>query len=229
MALNESMISTSEFAALANINVPVYAHVVSRSNNEHLKDEDVRAMITGISKDYDNMGFQFALKSVDYTLYADWSSGQNEMAMKKKLRKGGYRTLKLYYVNSLPSSSSLQTTGLCYYPYPTNDGKGSDTLTRDGCTIRRDLLNNGQTTTHKVGHWLGLLHAFEGGCTGGGDQIADTPACETTRGCDENTDTCPEFPEKDDVHNFMFYGTCRTRFIVGQAKRAHRQYNLYRA
>lgn len=37
MALNESMISTSEFAALPNINVPVYVHVVSRSNNEHPK------------------------------------------------------------------------------------------------------------------------------------------------------------------------------------------------
>lgn len=79
----------------------------------------------------------------------------------------------------------------------------------------------GHTTVHEVGHWLGLLHTFTGGCTeqNGGDLICDTPAeafpghrpDPKTSECPHDRDTCknthgPSDAGLDPIHNFMnFY------------------------
>lgn len=175
-----------------------------------------------MTKDYEDMGFQFSIKDIDWTINADWAQDGDELAMKRKLRKGDYKTLNLYYINDLGGPN-----GYCYFP--TAASPGSDTFYKDGCSIQTDKMTNGQTTTHEVGHWLGLFHTFQGGCSEQGDLVDDTPACQKSWSCDESQDTCPDLPGNDAVHNFMAYGTCRQEFTPGQGTRARSSYNHYRA
>jgi len=76
--------------------------------------------------------------------------------------------------------------------------------------------------THEAGHWLGLRHTFHGDCDGT-DLVDDTPACTSTTGCPDNSNTCDEGAGDldDNVNNFMSYNSCRTMFTEGQVALIH--------
>jgi hypothetical protein len=121
----------------------------------------------------------------------------------------------------------------------------------DGVTISEVSLkggraigyNLGDTVIHETGHWFGLLHTFEGGCTGG-DGVADTPPEATASyTCEEGRNTCsndsypdPTDPTKvidppDPIHNFMDYSYdfCMNNFTPGQNARMVALYQRLRA
>jgi len=111
---------------------------------------------------------------------------------------------------------------------------------RDGIVVESQSLpggsitdyNLGGTVVHEVGHWLGLLHTFEGGCAGGVDDLVeDTPRQDApTSGCPEGVDTCPDDPGEDPIHNYMDYSTdeCYDQFSKGQRERMLDQWFAYR-
>jgi hypothetical protein len=70
-------------------------------------------------------------------------------------------------------------------------------------------LNMGRTTTHEVGHYLGLYHTFCGGCGSAaacdttGDLICDTNGeSSSTSGCPGSKSSCGN---PDPIHNYMDY------------------------
>ncbi|WP_223034610.1 M43 family zinc metalloprotease [Hanstruepera marina] len=89
----------------------------------------------------------------------------------------------------------------------------------DGSFELSPPYDKGRTMTHEVGHYLGLYHTFQGGCTAPGDEVDDTPAVQSPNfGCPPNNITCGS---RDMVENYMDYSddTCMNTFTQGQKDR----------
>ncbi|KAJ3484897.1 hypothetical protein NLG97_g6944 [Lecanicillium saksenae] len=202
MQVSESFASqaVSNQRLASNIIVPTYYHVVHTSNDEkggYLTEADLKANLADLNQDYVNMGFQFEFKGVDYNTSSTWAAGDEMASMRSTLRKGDYRSLNLFFI------PVMKDNGLCTLPTANEDWKRSD-----GCVVRTDVRTNGQTTTHEVGHWLGLLHTFQAPndtitCDATNDMVDDTPALINKWSCNANDDTCPGLPGKDPVNNYM--------------------------
>lgn len=155
-----------------------------------------------LNSDYVGTGFQFELKDIDWTVNAQWAKDQDKKNMRSQLRKGDYSTLNLYFQNSFVG-------GYCNYPQ-----SGASNMSQDGCYISKETVpgagknENSKVTSHEAGHWLNLIHTFQGGCEGPNDEVDDTPAeaqKQAAQGCPVGADTCPEDPGEDPIHNHMTY------------------------
>ncbi|KAH8131560.1 hypothetical protein FP744_10001997 [Trichoderma asperellum] len=221
--------------AVHEIQIDVYMHVVAMSEDPkegNLSDQDVTNQFQVLKTDFEPTGIVFNLKSIDRTINNTWANNADLKRMWYYLRNGSYHDLNLWFI------PTLKEYGYCTIP-ATGDSLPY-AMQQDGCTIRSDTVpggrankyNLGKTVTHEVGHWLGLLHTFQGGCNGPGDYIDDTPAqASPSMGCPEGRDSCPKQPGLDPIHNYMDYSddTCYREFTPGQVDRMVKVWDVYRA
>ncbi len=85
-----------------------------------------------------------------------------------------------------------------------------------------NFYDKGRTTSHEIGHWLGLRHIWgDGDCTVD-DFCLDTPnSGQSNEGCPTNVDSCPSSPGLDMVENYMDYtdDACMNIFTNDQKTR----------
>jgi hypothetical protein len=180
--------------------------------------------------------YRFRLYSTDTTVNTAWDwaaqGSREEYDMKRALRKGWPYGLNLYFVNQTVSS---QVLGYSTFPwdrgrYPRQDGVVINVRAMPGGDYAD--FNEGDTATHEIGHWMGLLHTFQGGCSDPNDGVTDTPReRDASSGCPEGADTCVYNPGLDPIHNFMDYSVdaCMWEFTAGQAERMDAMWTQYRA
>lgn len=129
-----------------------------------------------------------------------------------------YSYMNLYLMLDLYSDGITYNSGYAFYP---NKYMSDLNLARIVYNPRYIYGNTSKefasVLTHEFGHWLNLIHTFEGGCSMPNDLIADTPPVDNAgMGC--TALNC----QQDNINgeNYMDYNTtCYKMFTNGQIQR----------
>lgn len=228
----------ANLAPVAATTIPTFVHVINNGSgiaNGDVPDNQISAQMSVLNNAYASSGFSFTLIGVDRTTNATWytmtpSSAADKQA-KAALRVGGAETLNLYTANLGGGLLGWATFPQDYKKHPSLDGVVVLFSSLPGGSAAP--YDEGDTATHEVGHWMGLYHTFQGGCTKRGDSVDDTPAEKSaTFNCPVGQDSCTasRFPGLDPIHNFMDYtdDACMFEFTPGQDARMQSMFATYR-
>ena len=223
-------------AALAGGSVPVYVHVMAgKTGAGNVTDSQIAQQISvlnntfagGESSTAANTGFTFTLAGTDRFFNDTWHHDRQSTTYRAQTRKGGANALNIWLVD-------FKYLGIATFPWdyasnPKIDGIRVQYSSLPGGTATN--FNFGETATHEAGHWFGLYHTFQGGCTTTNDEVSDTPAQSSpSSGCPTGRDSC-SLPGLDPIHNYMDYSydTCYTQFTGGQSARMSQMFTAYRS
>lgn len=222
-------------AVTGTISINVYFHVILNDSGSEgdVKDSQIRDQIRILNAAYTAAGVGFQLAAVTSTRNSVWYNmgygSAAERQAKTALRQGTADDLNIYTANLGGGLLGWSTFPSSYKSNPTSDGvvilysslPGGDAAPYD----------LGDTATHEIGHWMGLYHTFQGGCSNFGDYIPDTPSERSPAfGCPVGRDTCKGDPGLDPTENFMDYtdDVCMFRFTLEQNSRMQDQWAAYR-
>ncbi len=225
----ESRAPALRVADAAPITVPVAFHVLSAGSGAargDLPEAWIEAQVDTLNSTFARFGYRFAVSLVQRVENADaYRSLRLGSALERQV-KGELALDPARVLNVYTASLSDDYLGWATTPYV-----GSEADRNEGVVLLDQALpggdaapyNLGHTGTHEVGHWLGLLHTFSGGCTEPNDGVEDTPQERSgASGCPVTRDSCPLDAGLDPVRNYMDYSddACMTGFTAGQVARS---------
>lgn len=236
-ALNRADLS----AAAVGGTIPVVFHVVTGAGGVGAVDDaTIAKQIEVLNQGFAgaelqgtaaNTGFKFVLQETKRWSNNTWFTGvdtaSTERAMKTATRVGTASTLNVWSTDT--SNLGFATFPSWYAGDPKMDGVVIKYTSVPGGSATN--FNLGKTLTHETGHWMGLWHTFQGGCTKTNDEVADTPAQKSsTSGCPEGRDSC-RLEGLDPIHNYMDYSfdSCYNQFTNGQNNRMQSAWTAYRS
>lgn len=237
--------------------LPVVVHIIHENGAENISNNQVFQAIEYLNDAFANVNFydqntgedtqiQFCLAIQDPE--KNTSDGINrvqssltdlnmsdDVEMKNLSRWDPLSYVNIWVVKEICNSSgNCNVAGYAYLPYTHGSSK-------DGIVIEHRLFGEqpGKTGAliHEMGHYLGLYHTFQGGCTNAdcvvqGDRVCDTPPDQSTAPvpCDGSVNTCDtdtnsgfSSDQNDQFWNYMDYGdlNCFSAFTAGQIERMH--------
>lgn len=238
-----TLVAPDQGRAAGIVTINVYWHVIRTGtavSQGNITDTMIANQIAVMNNSYNgatggaNTQFRFVLAGTDRTTNSTWYNAADgtsaEAAMKNALRQGTADDLNIY-----------STSGAGYLGWATFPSSYTAAPKDDGVILYSQSVpggsaapyNLGDTATHEVGHWLGLYHTFQGGCSTNNDLVSDTPAERSAAfGCPTGRNSCTgtRYPGNDPITNFMDYtdDSCMFQFTAGQSSRMSASWTAYR-
>ena len=250
------------------LTIPVVVHVIHMNGPENISSEQILNGIQHLNDAFANAGafsdasgvnteirFCLAVQDPDggftggvtYTVseLTNVNAETQDADLKSLIRWDPNRYLNIWLVKEITSTS--MGSGVAGYAYfPTSQGQPEDGIVNEA-HLFGSSSDNSKVHIHEAGHYLGLYHTFEGGCSNtncqtDGDHVCDTPPDNSTAAvnCSATPNTCnsdaddlsannPFRPvanggigdQPDLFKDYMDYGfqACQTYFTPGQSAR----------
>lgn len=213
--------------------IGVAFHIITSSSGAGMVDYwQLEAQIDSMNAAFEDAGVSFFITHVDTIANDAWYNvdyeSPEEAQMKQALAIDPATTLNYYWANL-----GQGLLGWATFPWMFPEESfmhGVVCLNESAPGGNAVPFNLGATGTHEVGHYVGLYHTFQGGCSAPGDEVDDTPAeASPASGCPIGRDTCPS-PGEDPIHNFMDYSSdaCMYEFTPGQFERMEWALAMYK-